>query len=336
MKEYIVLNQQVYSKDQYSIVPIRYEDRYDIMKWRNEQMYHLRQRTSLTKDAQDQYFNSVVAELFKQDKPEQILFSFLKNDVCIGYGGLVHINWNDLHGEISFVMNTEHEEKYFKLYWTIIFRLLEEVAFDSLYFNKIYTYAYDLRPDLFNVLNKNGFYEEARLKNHILIDNSLTDVLIHSKYSHTGLVSLRLAKLRDAYLLYSWANDSAVRQNAISTEPIEWDEHLKWLKLKLQHPDSKIFIFLSDSIPIGQLRIDKADGVWKIDYSVAPRHRKKGYGKKIIIDLLMLFPNYSFEAFVRPENKGSCLIFEKTGFEFESMVTEKNVRLNKYCYRPHE
>ena len=33
----------------FSIVPIRMEDRYDIMKWRNEQIYHLRQNKPLPK-----------------------------------------------------------------------------------------------------------------------------------------------------------------------------------------------------------------------------------------------------------------------------------------------
>ena len=41
------------SDGQYKIVPIRYEDRFDIMKWRNEQMYHLRQSKPLTEEDQE-------------------------------------------------------------------------------------------------------------------------------------------------------------------------------------------------------------------------------------------------------------------------------------------
>jgi hypothetical protein len=36
---------------------------------------------------------------------ESLLFSFLKNGECIGYGGLVHINWIDQNAEISFMID---------------------------------------------------------------------------------------------------------------------------------------------------------------------------------------------------------------------------------------
>jgi len=97
MNSYKVLNQDVFTHKDYSLVPIRMQDRYDIMKWRNEQIYHLRQAKPLTKEEQDEYFNNIVAKLFEEEQPKQILFSFLKGEECIGYGGLVHINWNNMN-----------------------------------------------------------------------------------------------------------------------------------------------------------------------------------------------------------------------------------------------
>ena len=76
------------------------------MRWRNEQMYHLRQSKPLTEADQDRYFDEVVSQLFDQEQPEQILFSFLEGEKCIGYGGLVHINWGDRNAEVSFIMDT--------------------------------------------------------------------------------------------------------------------------------------------------------------------------------------------------------------------------------------
>lgn len=104
--DYKVLQQNSFSYGSISIVPIRYEDRFDIMKWLNEQIYHLRQKQPLTVEDQDNYFTNIVSKLFDQDQPNQILFSYLENDTCIGYGGLVHINWIDQNAEISFIMNT--------------------------------------------------------------------------------------------------------------------------------------------------------------------------------------------------------------------------------------
>ncbi len=181
MKSYKILNQQVFKSEEYSISPIRQEDRYVIMKWRNEQIYHLRQHKTLTREDQDKYFETVVANLFKKEQPDQILFSYLENDICIGYGGLVHINWTDKNAEISFVMNTELEKTSFKKHWGIYLALIEEVAFKELKFHKIFTYAFDLRPHLYEALKKAMFKEEARLKEHCLFDDKYIDVVIQSK-----------------------------------------------------------------------------------------------------------------------------------------------------------
>jgi hypothetical protein len=73
--EYKSLKKQIFISEQYSLVPLRMEDRYRIMKWRNEQIYHLRQSKPLTEKDQENYFESVVSSLFEQEKPNQILFS---------------------------------------------------------------------------------------------------------------------------------------------------------------------------------------------------------------------------------------------------------------------
>ena len=43
---YACLSRQIYKNSDFSLVPIRNEDRYKIMKWRNEQIYHLRQKNN--------------------------------------------------------------------------------------------------------------------------------------------------------------------------------------------------------------------------------------------------------------------------------------------------
>jgi len=181
MKSYKVLSKQEFKSEDYSLVPIRIEDRYDIMQWRNEQMYHLRQAEPLTKVKQDDYFENVVTKLFIQEQPNQLLFSFLKGKKCIGYGGLVHINWTDKNAEISFIMETELEKQSFEKNWGLFLDLLEQVAFKELDLHKIFTYAFDLRPNLYSVFENEGFYKEATLTEHCLFSNKYLDVIIHSK-----------------------------------------------------------------------------------------------------------------------------------------------------------
>ena len=180
MANYICLDKQEYTLGNYSIVPLRYEDRFDIMKWRNEQIYHLRQARPLTQEDQQRYFDNVVAKLFEQSQPDQILFSYLEQNVCIGYGGLVHINWTDRNAEISFIMDTCLETEHFAEHWSNYLTMLKELAFSHLNLHKIYTYAFDLRPHLYPMLEANGFVHEATLKEHCFFEGKYKDVLIHS------------------------------------------------------------------------------------------------------------------------------------------------------------
>lgn len=183
MKYYKNLSRQEYKIGEYKIVPIRDTDKYKIMQWRNEQLYHLRQKIELTKKDQEKYFKEVVEKLFDKINPDQILFSFLKKNICIGYGGLVHISWEDKNAEISFVLDTELECKFFEKYWLLFLNLIEIVAFDYLSFMKIYVYSFNLRPKLYAVLNKASYEQEAQLKDHHLLEkDTYIDVFIHSKY----------------------------------------------------------------------------------------------------------------------------------------------------------
>ena len=178
---YSCLSQNKFVIEDYKLVPIRYEDRLAIMKWRNEQMYHLRQDKPLTEKSQEDYFNRIVARLFDQEKPNQILFSYLKNDKCIGYGGLVHINWIDKNAEISFIMKTDLEEDYFHFHWSLFLGRIESLAFEELGFHKLYVYAFDLRPHLYEVLLSSGYFRDATLKQHCYFNDKFIDVVIHSK-----------------------------------------------------------------------------------------------------------------------------------------------------------
>lgn len=182
---YKALNRQIFSLENFSLVPIRETDRYDIMRWRNEQIYHLRQNKPITKQDQDYYFNTVIDNLFEQDQPQQILFSYLQDDTCVGYGGLVHINWNDRNAELSFIMDTQLERNDFDFHWSNFLYLIEKVGFKELGLHKLYTYAFDVRPKLYAILQTNYFIKEAELREHCIVNNQFRSVIIHSKWNHS-------------------------------------------------------------------------------------------------------------------------------------------------------
>lgn len=326
MNKYRCLSESVKQSGTFSIVPLRYEDRFEIMQWRNEQIYHLRQPKPLSREDQENYFKNVVASLFEQEQPGQILFSYLDGDTCIGYGGLVHINWNDFHAEISFIMNTALEQAHFHEHWSNYLQLIRQIAFDQLHFRKIYTYAYDIRPHLFPVLLDAGFTEEARLKEHCLIDGIYRDVLIHSLFNpESDRFFLRPADENDTDLFFHWANDPEVRQNSINTDPILYETHINWFNKQLNNPETHLFVLSNGREPLGQIRIQFKDNLWEIGYSISKTHRGKKLGYTIVRLLLDLFPDYRFKAIVKKNNMASLKVFENLLFEQQAASEDPTI-----------
>lgn len=311
MSKYKILKQQVFGSYRYKIVPIRYEDRFLIMKWRNDQIYHLRQAEPLTETNQENYFNNVVAKLFEQEKPDQILFSYLENDVCIGYGGLVHINWLDHNAEISFVIKTELEAREFDKHWGIYLDLIERVAFNELRLHKLFTYAFDLRPYLYEAIEVKGYKKEAVLKEHCLFNGEYIDVVIHSKLLSN--IFLREATERDCSLFFQWANDDDVRRNSFSPRKVELQNHIAWFNNKLNSEQSKLFVLMKNETPVGQARLDNEGGYWVVDYSIDSKFRGHGLGT-VMVKKLMDTRIRPLRAIVKKTNGASLRVFQSNGF----------------------
>jgi len=317
-RAYKILSKQQFKTGEYAIVPIREEDRFSIMKWRNEQIYHLRQVKPLTEEDQNRYFNEVVSKLFDQEKPNKILFSFLKNEECVGYGGLVHINWHDKNAEISFLINTELEKAHFAEFWNTYLSLIERVAFDELSLHKIYTYAYDLRPHLYPVLEDSGFIRDAILKEHVLFDGKYLDVIIHAKLNAENI--LRLVTINDIEITFKWANDPLVRRFSINKNLIPWDEHKAWFERKITSQTCKYYILIHNGNPVGSVRfdLDQFQNA-QISYLIDRQYHGKKLGivllkqgiAQIIRDENKLVGLYGY---VMKENIASVKIFEKLNF----------------------
>lgn len=331
-RRYRVLKKQVYRDKEYSMVPIRMEDRYLIMKWRNEQIYHLRQENPLTKEEQDNYFDNVVRNLFEQGKPEQVLFSLLKNNECIGYGGLVHINWKDMNAEISFIMNTRLEGEGFEYYWSVFLKLIEEAAFKEASLHKIYTYAFDIRSKLYEILEKAGFYKEAILKNHCCIKGEFKNVIIHAKISNKPY--LRKATEKDLEKTFDWVNNDKIRQYSLNKHKITYKEHENWFFDKITNNNFIYLILQKDEREIGSIRFDiENEEKAKINYLIEPEEFGRGYGTMILeLSEEYLKINYKnikeIYGIVFNENIASIKIFNKLGYK-EKLIDNLTICFNK-------
>lgn len=133
-------------------------------------------------------------------------------------------------------------------------------------------------------------------------------------------IYLRLVDDKDMKLLFDWRNDAVVRKNSFSTEPIDWEEHVSWFNATLKNPSVLFFIMMSGKQAVGQIRINlEVDNTAIINYSIAEKYRRSGYGKKILnlaeTELYDRFKNkYILKALVKTNNIASQLAFERLGY----------------------
>lgn len=326
MPKYICLQHQEQHLGDYSIVPLRYEDRFSIMKWRNEQIYHLRQSRPLTEEDQQRYFDNVVCKLYDNPKPDQILFSYLEKGDCIGYGGLVHINWIDNNGEISFIMDTQLEAEHFAEHWSNYLTMLKNVAFDDLGLHKIYTYAFDLRPHLYTMLETNGYKREATLKEHCLYNGEYKDVVIHSlwndRYQIINYVDCTIKQSLDILAL---RNHDDVRSWMVNTEVISIKNHLKFVESLRENPNKLYYAIYKRNVLVGTYNLtNEGDGTWERGIIACPSTQGTGQTEKWELQILNNLPPEvkAVSAKVKQNNLRSIKYHEKLGYKEQNRDNE--------------
>ena len=330
MPSYICLHQQEHHLDNYSIVPLRYEDRFLIMKWRNEQIYHLRQTHPLTEADQQRFFDNVVSKLYDNPKPDQILFSYLENGTCIGYGGLVHINWIDQNAEISFIMDTGLEAEHFEEHWGNYLTMLKSVAFDDLGLHKIYTYAFDLRPHLYTMLEANGFAREATLKEHCFFNGTYKDVLIHSLWNDLyDVIDYVDCTPEQQHEILALRNRDDVRVWMVNPEVIPEENHFKFVESLRGNANRLYFAVYKNGSLLGTYNLtNEGDGVWERGIIANPSFQGSGQTEKWerqILGSLYQYDIKTVSAKVKQDNLRSIKYHEKLGYKEQG-------RDNEYIY----
>ncbi len=90
----------------------------------------------------------------------------------------------------------------------------------------------------------------------------------------------------DLSLLFFWANESAVRNNSFSSEPISFSTHQSWFEKGFNDPNRLHYLFTDNyNIPCGQIRFDRMiDDLNKaiLDYSLDKSMRGKGLSKTML------------------------------------------------------
>ena len=84
-------------------------------------------------------FSKIAHEDFPSLSPHQILVRFLLRNNLIGYGGIVHIDWVNLRGEVSFLLETSrtYDHQNYARELNIFFLCLRNWPLNSLNFRNL-------------------------------------------------------------------------------------------------------------------------------------------------------------------------------------------------------
>lgn len=182
VRGFSILSDKSFSHGAYSISTIEMSDAMPVMHWRNEQLDALRQKHPLTEECQSEYFENVVKNEFPKTQPDFILLRFTYQKKLIGYGGLVHINWQDKRAEVSFLLESTRAKNIgqYLMELKIFLGLIKSVAFIEFELNKITTESYSHRQHHVQAIEECGFNRDGILRDHTLIEGKWIDSVLGS------------------------------------------------------------------------------------------------------------------------------------------------------------
>jgi spore coat polysaccharide biosynthesis protein SpsF len=133
-------------------------------------------------------------------------------------------------------------------------------------------------------------------------------------------IELRRVQEADAGFLWSLANDPEVRAASFSITGVSWENHLKWLRTRLNDPSCIFFIVtIKNNTPIGQVRFDKTCKEAVISISIKKEYRGKSLGAAIIgISTELIFKQTDIirvHAYIKKGNNSSISAFLKANFK---------------------
>lgn len=143
-------------------------------------------------------------------------------------------------------------------------------------------------------------------------------------------LELRKVNDNDLILLYWWANDKTVRTNAFNKDLISPEQHKEWFDRKIRDLDVKMYILFVNNMPVGQIRLEKENGQYVIDYSIECNSRGRGFGKILLKLVESKVPAGTvLVGYVKPENHFSRKAFEANLYEIKYTVLKGTIKYEK-------
>jgi 2-polyprenyl-3-methyl-5-hydroxy-6-metoxy-1,4-benzoquinol methylase/RimJ/RimL family protein N-acetyltransferase len=179
--EYACFTRQSISYQDYTIRTVEPGDIECIREWRNAQMDVLRQKKEISPAEQLAYYEQHIWPNLGDLHTPNLLVAYLEGGRLIGYGGLVHISWEDRRAEVSFLLDpvrTSDSHRY-EADFLAFLHLIKTLAFDDLKLHRLFTETYSNRRGHISVLEAADFSLEGVLRRHVIVDGQPVDSLIH-------------------------------------------------------------------------------------------------------------------------------------------------------------
>lgn len=135
--------------------------------------------------------------------------------------------------------------------------------------------------------------------------------------SDRALLTLRKCQADDVVSYFNWVNDPSVRESSLETDPITWIEHEAWFKTRINDPMCRMYLLCIDNLPVGQIRFQKVNNNWSINYSIDELVRGRGWGRFLVEQGIVAMRSSTMGnvvANIKVTNLASRKIFEKLGF----------------------
>ena len=143
---------------------------------------------------------------------------------------------------------------------------------------------------------------------------------------------LRRATIEDLNRLFEWRTEKTAKAVSLSSENIQWEDHVQWLseRLILTHNESIWIAEDEDGSPYGSGRIMITDdGIGLISVVIDPRHRSRGLGTELIGSLVEKIRRMNRVPVARilRENKSSRRAFESAGFQEVESASDSYIEM---------
>lgn len=150
-------------------------------------------------------------------------------------------------------------------------------------------------------------------------------------------LTLRKVNFKDALDIFNLSNDDVVRKNSFNSEKIKWENHLIWLKKKLENENSIYFVVVDDLNKFyGQVRFDINPRNEEAIINISLGKNIRGLGlssfiiDKSINELLKIKSLKLIKAYIKYDNIPSIKSFKRANFIFLNNQIIKGNKSNVY------